>query len=122
MKLYVDNLSQEATEEDLRHAFGPVTSATIVKDRFSGESRGFDFVEMPAKAEAQAAIAGLNGKELKGRTSRVNEARPRSEGRRGGGGFGRRRPRRASLSHRGLPVSFSPLTRMGAQNSLCGAL
>ncbi len=89
MNIYVGNLSREVAEEDLRQAFGAfgeVASATVIKDKFSGESRGFGFVEMPAKAEAQAAIDGLNGKELKGQTLNVNEARPRSEGRRGGGG------------------------------------
>ncbi|MBI5286464.1 MAG: RNA-binding protein [Deltaproteobacteria bacterium] len=93
MNIYVGNLSSEATEEDLREAFeafGEVASVTIIKDKFSGESRGFGFVEMPAKAQAQSAIAGLNGKQLKGQTLIVNEARPRSEGRggkekRGGG-------------------------------------
>jgi RNA recognition motif-containing protein len=91
MNIYVGNLSFETTEGDLRQAFeafGQVTSATIIKDKYSGESRGFGFVEMPTKTEAQAAIDGLNGKELKGRTLNVNEARPRSEGRRGGGGGG----------------------------------
>ncbi|MFQ6618899.1 MAG: RNA recognition motif domain-containing protein [Fidelibacterota bacterium] len=95
MNIYVGNLSPEVTEEDLRKSFetfGQVASVTIIKDKFSGESRGFGFVEMPAKAEAQSAITGLNGKELKGRMLNVNEARPRSEGRRGGGrrGGGRR--------------------------------
>ena len=95
MNIYVGNLSREVTEEDLRQAFeafGQVTSAKIITDKFSGESRGFGFVEMPTKAEAQSAIDGLNGKELKGQTLNVNEARPRSEGRRGGGrrGGGRR--------------------------------
>jgi len=95
MNIYVGNLSREVTEEDLRQAFeafGQVASATVIKDRVSGQSKGFGFVEMPAKAEAQSAITGLNGKELKGRTLNVNEARPRSEGRRGGGerGGGRR--------------------------------
>jgi len=96
MNVYVGNLSREITEEDLRQAFeafGQVASATIIRDKFSGESRGFGFIEMPAKAEAQAAIAGLNGKQLKDRTLTVNEARPRSEGQRGGrerGGGGRR--------------------------------
>ena len=93
MNIYVGNLPREATEADLREAFqafGQVATVTIIKDKFSGESRGFAFVEMPTKAEAQSAIAGLNGKELKGRTITVNEARPRSEGRgdrdrRGGG-------------------------------------
>ncbi len=88
MNIYVGNLPLEASEEDMREAFsafGQVTSATIIKDKFSGESRGFGFVEMPAKAEAEAAIAGLNGTDLKGRTLNVNEARPRNEG---GGGRG----------------------------------
>lgn len=95
MNIYAGNLAREATEEDVREAFkafGQVASVTIIKDKFSGEPRGFGFVEMPAAAEAQAAIAGLNGKELKGRALTVNEARPRSEGRggreRSGGGRG----------------------------------
>ena len=88
MNIYIGNLSHEVTEEDLRQAFeafGQVASVSIIKDKFSGESRGFGFVEMPAKAEAQSAITDLNGKELKGQTLNINEARPRSEGRRGGG-------------------------------------
>lgn len=93
MNIYAGNLSREVTEEDLRQAFeafGQVSSVTIIKDKFSNESRGFGFVEMTTKAEAQAAIAGLNGKQLKGQTLTVNEARPRSGGRggresRGGG-------------------------------------
>jgi RNA recognition motif-containing protein len=64
-------------------SFGQVESATIIKDKYSGESKGFGFVEMPSKAEAQSAIDGLNGKELKGRALNVNEARPRTESRRG---------------------------------------
>ena len=95
MNIYVGNLSNEVTEEDLKQAFegsGQVASVNIIKDRYSGESRGFGFVEMPAKAEAQSAIEGLNGKELKGQMLKVSEARPRSEGRRDGGrpGGGRR--------------------------------
>jgi len=99
MNIYVGNLSYEVSEEDLKQAFegfGQVASVNIIKDRYSGESRGFGFVEMPDKAEADSAINGLNGKELKGRDLKVNEARPRSEarrdGRRGGGrqGGGRR--------------------------------
>ena len=89
MNIYCGNLAHELTEEELREAFeefGQVTSAKIITDRYSGVSRGFGFVEMPSKSEAQAAITGLNGKELKGRTVTVNEARPRDEGRRGGGG------------------------------------
>ena len=91
MNIYVGNLSFDVTEEDLRQAFEPygqVESATVVKDKFSGQSRGFGFVEMPTKAEATAAISGLNGKDLNGRTLNVNEARPRSDTRRGQGGRG----------------------------------
>lgn len=95
MNIYVGNLSFEVTEEDLQQAFsafGQVASASLIKDKFTGQSRGFGFVEMPNSTEAQAAIAGLNGKELKGRALNVNEARPRTEGggRGGGGGGGRR--------------------------------
>ena len=88
MNIYCGNLSHELTEEELREAFvefGEVTSARIITDRYSGVSRGFGFVEMPTKSEAEAAIGGLNGKELKGRTLTVNEARPRSDDRGGGG-------------------------------------
>jgi len=93
MNIYVGNLSRETTEDDLRQgfeAFGQVESANVIKDRFTGESRGFGFVEMPSKDEAQAAITGMNGKDLMGRTLNVNEARPRTErrGGRGGGGGG----------------------------------
>ncbi len=100
MNIYVGNLSFNVTEADLREAFaayGQVASVSIIKDKFSGESRGFGFVEMPSNTEAQAAIAGLNGKPLKGRELRVNEARPRTEGgeRRGGSrGGGPRRSNR----------------------------
>jgi len=100
MNIYVGNLSRDVTEDDLRQAFGAfgqVASATVIRDKFSGESRGFGFVEMPAKEEAQAAINGMNGKDLKGRALNVNEARPRPKDqggrggpRRGGGGGGRR--------------------------------
>ena len=89
MNIYVGNLSYNVTEEDLRQAFeafGQVTSASIIKDKFSNQSKGFGFVEMPVKEEAQAAVSGMNGKEMKGRTLNVNEARPRSDDRRGGGG------------------------------------
>ena len=81
MNIYVGSLSYKATEEDLRKEFeaiGRVDSVNIVKNRYSGESRGFGFVEMPNKDEAQLAIEGLNGRELKGRKISVNEARPRS--------------------------------------------
>jgi len=89
MNIYVGNLSFQASEDDIRQAFaqyGQVTSVTIIKDKFTGESRGFAFVEMSNGTEAQAAIAGLNGKDLRGRSLTVNEARPRTEG--GGGGRG----------------------------------
>lgn len=82
MNLYVGNLSYDLTEDDLKEAFqafGQVTAASIIKDKFSGRSRGFGFVEMSVDAEAKAAIDGLNDKDLKGRALRVNEARPRSE-------------------------------------------
>lgn len=94
MNIYVGNLSYEVTEADLRQAFEPfgaVASITVIKDNVSGQSRGFGFVEMPSTPEAQAAITGLNGQELKGRALNVNEARPRAEGRSGGGQGGRRR-------------------------------
>ena len=88
MNIYVGNIAFDATEEDLRQlfgAYGEVTSAAIIKDRYSGESRGFGFVEMTNAPEAQAAIAGLNGKDFKGRALNVNEARPREDRPRGGG-------------------------------------
>ena len=95
MNIYVGNLSAEANEDDLRQAFesfGQVTSATIIKDKYSRESKGFGFVEMPSKDEAQSAIDGLNGEDLKGKTLNVNEARPRPSHRGGrgdkGGGYG----------------------------------
>ena len=91
MKIYVGNLSYEITEEDLRLAleqFGQVESVTIIKDKHSGQSKGFGFVEMASKAEEQSVIDGLNGKELKGRTLNVNEARPRTESRGSRGGYG----------------------------------
>ena len=87
MNIYVGNLSREATEDDVRNAFsafGQVASVAIIKDKFTGESRGFGFVEMPSKEEAQAAINGLNGKPIKDRPVTVNEARPRKEHRGGG--------------------------------------
>ena len=91
MNIYVGNLSNEVTEEDLGLAFEPfgkVESATIIKDKFSGQSKGFGFVEIASKAEGQSAIDGLNGTELKGKSLNVNEARPRSESRGGSGGYG----------------------------------
>ena len=106
MNIYVGNFSGEVTDEDLRVAFetfGQVESATVIKDKFTGESRGFGFVEMPSRKDAEEAMNGI--KELKGRMVTVNEARPRSSGPRDGkkrgagprggsgqrGGYGRQR-------------------------------
>ena len=89
MNIYVGNMSYNVTEEDLQgafEAFGKVDSVAIIKDKYSGESKGFGFVEMASASEGQAAIEGLNGKEFKGRTLTVNEARPKAEGARSGGG------------------------------------
>jgi len=91
MNIYVGNLLREATEDDLRQAFeafGQVTSVKIITDKFTGDSRGFGFVEMSNNQEAKSAISGLDGKDLKGRTLKVNEARPREDRR---GGFGDKR-------------------------------
>ncbi len=88
MNIYVGNLSRDVSETDLKEAFqafGEVASASVIKDKYTGESRGFGFVEMPNKDEADKAISGLNGKDIKGRTITVNEARPRRDDRRGGG-------------------------------------
>lgn len=82
MKIYVANLSEEVTVQHLRNAFkrfGQVEYATIILDRISGRPRGFGFVEMLIEAEALAAISGLNGNELKGRTIFVEKARPLSK-------------------------------------------
>jgi len=87
MNIYVGNLSNDVTDEDLRQEFeefGQVESANVIKDKFSGESRGFGFVEMPSKEEATAAIEGLQERDLKGKKINVNEARPRPAGRGGG--------------------------------------
>jgi RNA recognition motif-containing protein len=97
MNIYVGNLAYDVTEADLQaafEAFGAVASVNIIKDQYSGQSKGFGFVEMPSASEAKAAIAGLNGKALMGRTVTVNEARPRAGGgqerRSGGGRYGGR--------------------------------
>ena len=82
MNIYVGNLSHNVSEEDLKQSFGTfgqIESVSIVKDKYSGESRGFGFVKMPVKNEAQLAINGLNGKDLKGKSLNVNEARSRSD-------------------------------------------
>jgi len=99
MKLYVGNLPDQLTEEALKNMFteaGPVASAKIIMDRYTGQPRGFGFVEMETKMDGQRAISMLNGKEVDGRTLKVNEARPQAKrggfgggGRFGGGGGGR---------------------------------
>ena len=98
MNIYVGSLPNDVTEEDLRQAFekfGQVDSVNLIKDRFSGEPRGFGFVEMPSKSEAETAIKEADGMELKGSTLRVNEAHSKGGGggggRRAGGGGGNRR-------------------------------
>jgi RNA recognition motif-containing protein len=82
MNIYVGNLSYGMSEDELRDAFsafGEVSSVKILMDRETGRSRGFGFVEMPNKNEAEQAIAQLNGKDLGGRALRINEARPREQ-------------------------------------------
>lgn len=94
MRIYVGNLAYSTGEDDLKQMFAPfgqVESANVITDRGTGQSKGFGFVEMPSSAEAQAAIAGLNGKEMNGRALTVNEARPRAERSEGGRGGGSRR-------------------------------
>ena len=96
MNIYVGNLPFDVSEDDLQQtfaAFGTVDTVSIIKDKFSGRSKGFAFVEMGQQAEAQAAIDALNGEDLKGRPLTVNEARPRTDrpaGGRGGRGGGPR--------------------------------
>jgi RNA recognition motif-containing protein len=89
MNIYVGNLSSNVTDETIREAFesfGQVTSAKVIKDKYTGQSRGFGFVEMVEQSQAQAAIKSLNGKELLGKEISVSEARTRrDEGRTGGG-------------------------------------
>ena len=87
MNIYVGNLAGDVTETELHQlfeAFGQVESANVVKDRFSGESRGFGFVDMPSRKDALSAISGLNGKDVKGQAIKVDEARPRKQEHRGG--------------------------------------
>ncbi len=93
MRIYVGNLSYDVTEEQLRQefvAYGEVLSVSFLTDRISGRPKGFGFVEMESKSEAEAAITGLNGKMLDERTIVVNEARPRTDSR-GGGSYDDRR-------------------------------
>jgi len=89
MNIYVGNLSYDVTDEAIQGAFesfGEVTSAKVIKDKYTGQSRGFAFVEMPGQTQAQTAITSLNGKELQGKPMSVSEARPRTGDRRTGGG------------------------------------
>ena len=91
MNIYVGNLAFETTEDDIKQLFAPfgqVESVSIIKDKFTNQSRGFGFVEMPNQTEAQAAIAGVNGKDIGGRELKVNEAKPKTD--RGAGGRGGR--------------------------------
>jgi len=96
MNIYVGNMSFDTTEDQLREAFagfGEVSSVRVITDRDSGRPKGFAFVEMGSQDEATAAIAGLNGKEVNGRTLNVNEAKPKNDGggnRGGGGGYNKR--------------------------------
>jgi len=92
MNIYIGNMSFDTTEDQLRQAFeafGEVSTVNIIKDKYSGEPRGFAFVEMATKDEAVAAISGLNGQELNGRELNVNEAKPRGQSgnRSGGNGY-----------------------------------
>ena len=92
MNLYVGNLSYRLTEDQLRSAFeefGRVSSCTIIKDKVTGQSKGFGFLEMPESGEAEAAISNLNGRDLMGRKINVNEARPRENRAAGAGGGSR---------------------------------
>jgi RNA recognition motif-containing protein len=91
MKMYVGNLSRDISEDELKKefaAFGTVDSVALIKDKFTGTAKGFGFVEMSVRSEAEAAIAGLNDKEVKGRKMVVNEARPMADRRRGGNSSG----------------------------------
>ena len=92
MNIYVGNLSKEVTDDDLQglfSEFGQIKSVKVIRDLFSGESKGFGFVEMPGASEAQKAMTELNTKEVKGKKLVVNEARPKNDNRRSGGGGGR---------------------------------
>ena len=82
MNIYIGNLSYNVSEDELGKAFrsfGQVETVRIIRDKYSGQSKGFGFVEMPSAEEARSAITDLNGKQLNGRTLKVNEARHRSE-------------------------------------------
>ena len=89
MNIYVGNLSYQTTEDELRDLFaefGDVVSAKLIEDKFTGQSKGFGFVEMSNNSEAQKAMDELNGRDVNGRSITVNQARPRQERSRGGGG------------------------------------
>jgi RNA recognition motif-containing protein len=91
MNIYVGNLAKEVTDEELQNVFaefGHIKSVKIIRDMFSGESKGFGFIEMPGVAEAQKALDSLNSKDLKGKKIIVNEAKPKTDSRRGGSGGG----------------------------------
>ena len=95
MNIYVGNMTFDVSEDDLRGAFeqfGEITEIRLIMDKFSGKSKGFGFIEMPSKAEAEKAIEEMNGKEFMGRALNVNEAKPKVDrggrGGRGGGGRG----------------------------------
>ena len=97
MNIFVGNLARDVTEEDLKtefEPFGAVTSVALIKDKYSGQPRGFAFVEMGNNEEGAAAVAGLKGKMLKERTLDISESRPRTENRGGGGFSGKRKPQR----------------------------
>jgi len=94
MNIYIGNMSFDTTEDQLRQAFegfGEVSTVNIIADKYSGEPRGFAFVEMSAKSEAIAAISGLHGQDLNGRALNVNEAKPRAQSGNRGGGNGYRK-------------------------------
>jgi RNA recognition motif-containing protein len=91
MNIYVGNLSYQTDDRELEDLFAPhgdITSARVITDRETGRSKGFGFVEMPDRAQAEAAIEALNGNEIDGRELRINEAKPREDRPRGGGGGG----------------------------------
>jgi RNA recognition motif-containing protein len=94
MDIYVGNLPYQTNDDDLRElfaAYGNVSSARVIMDKFSGQSRGFGFIEMPDKNEAETAIQNTNGQDFQGRALRVNESQPKPRGERGGGGRDRDR-------------------------------
>ncbi len=82
MNIYVGNLSYDITDDEVKDLFSPhgeISSVSIIKDKYSGQSKGFGFVEMPNQAEAEEAIKALNESDLKGRNIKVNQAKPKEE-------------------------------------------